>query len=161
MNETINSTQVQSSEDSTVVILLKAVLGAVVGAIPGMILWAVLSKIGIVAALAGFLMFMGQLIACDRFTQKSKQMNIPVALIICAVVFLGDIYLCERFVWAWEISSAFAENGLEASVFSCFCDFGAFTELTGVQEQFTHSLVTSYLYAILGAAAGAAKLFKR
>lgn len=40
MNETINSTQAQTSEDSTVVILLKAVLGAVVGAIPGMILWA-------------------------------------------------------------------------------------------------------------------------
>ena len=161
MNETINSTQVQSSEDSTVVILLKAVLGAVVGAIPGMILWAALSKIGIVAALAGFFMFMGQLIACDRFTQKSKQMNIPVALIICAVIFLGDIYLCERFVWAWEISSAMKETGLEMSLMECFKDFDALMTLLDGKSEFNSSLVMSYLYAILGAAAGAAKLFKR
>lgn len=142
----------------TPVILLKALLGAVIGSLPAMLLWVVLGRVGIVAALAGFFMIMGELIACDRFTKSSTNMNIPAAIIICGAVMLVNIFICEKIIWAWDLSSAMNEYGMETSILDCLANFNDLLEALEAKEDFTASLVQSYLYGILGAVAGVFKL---
>lgn len=152
------------TEESTLVILGKALLGAMLGAIPAMLLWVVLGKVGYLAAISGFFMFLGEIIACNYFTRKSSQMNIWVALIICAVVMIFDVYLCERFVWSWElcdILNEYGEGEYSVGILDCFKNFNEFTAVFEVQEDFTASLVKSYLFAALGGFAGVMKLAKK
>lgn len=151
-------------EESTAVTLLKALLGAVVGSLPAVFLWIVLGKAGYVAAIAGFFMFLGELIACNKFTSKSRSMNIWAGVVICAIVMIINVYLCERFVWSWEMSDVFNEysNGeYHIGILDCFMNFKEFTALLEVQEDFTGSLVQSYLFALLGGVAGFMKLAKK
>ena len=151
-------------EESTAVTLLKALLGAVVGSLPAVFLWIVLGKAGYVAAIAGFFMFLGSIIACDKFTSKSSNMNIWAGVVICAVVMIINVYLCERFVWSWEMSDAlneYSEGEYHIGIFDCFRNFTEFTALLEVQEDFTLSLVKSYIFALLGGVAGVRKLAKK
>ncbi|MCM1578949.1 MAG: hypothetical protein NC078_09145 [Ruminococcus sp.] len=145
---------------STPIVLLKGLLGAIVGSIPAMILWVVLGKIGVVAAIAGFFMILGELIAFERFTKDSPDMNLPAAVIICGVVMLVNIYLCERFTWSWELYDVLKEE-TEITLFDCIRHFNTFAELLEIKSDFNGSLVQSYLFGIIGAAAGVAKLAKR
>ena len=120
--------------------------------------------VGYLAAISGFFMFLGEIIACNYFTRKSSQMNIWVALIICAVVMIFDVYLCERFVWSWELSDVLNEYGegeYSVGIFDCFKNFNELTAAFEVQEDFTASLVKSYLFAALGGFAGVMKLAKK
>lgn len=152
------------SEESTAVTLLKAFLGAVVGSLPAVFLWIVLGKAGYVAAIAGFFMFLGSLIACDKFTSKSRNMNIWAGGVICTAVMIINVYFCERFVWSWEMSDALNEySGGEyhIGIFDCFRNFTEFTALLEVQESFASSLAKSYLFALLGGVAGIRKLAKK
>ena len=152
------------SEESTAVTLLKAFLGAVVGSLPAVFLWIVLGKAGYVAVIAGFFMFLGSLIACDKFTSKSRNMNIWAGGVICTAVMIINVYLCERFVWSWEMSDALNEySGGEyhIGIFDCFRNFTEFTALLEVQESFASSLAKSYLFALLGGVAGIRKLAKK
>ena len=152
------------TEESTLVTLGKALLGAMLGAIPAMLLWVVLGKVGYLAAISGFFMFLGEIIACNYFTRKSSQMNIWVALVICAVVMIFDVYLCERFVWSWELCDVLNEYGegeYSVGIFDCFKNFKELTAVFEVQEDFTASLVKSYLFAALGGFAGVMKLAKK
>ena len=152
------------NEESTLVTLGKALLGAMLGAIPAMLLWVVLGKVGYLAAISGFFMFLGEIIACNYFTRKSSQMNIWVALVICAVVMIFDVYLCERFVWSWELCDVLNEYGegeYSVGIFDCFKNFKELTAAFEVQEDFTASLVKSYLFAALGGFAGVMKLAKK
>lgn len=153
-----------SAEESTYLILGKAFLGAVLGAIPAMFLWIVLGKIGYLAAISGFFMMLGELVACSYFTRKSRNMNIQTALVICVIVMIIDVYLCERLVWSWElcdILNEYSEDGYSISVFSCFKNLGDIIESLDIQGNFTSSLVKSYLFAALGAVAGVMKLAKK
>ncbi len=163
-NETMEAENTLQAEESTLIILGKALLGAMLGAIPAMLLWVVLGKVGYLAAISGFFMFLGEMIACDFFTKKSRQMNIWVALIICAVVMIVDVYLCERFVWSWELSDILNEYGegeYSVGILDCFKNFNELTAAFEVQEDFTASLVKSYLFAALGGFAGVMKLAKK
>ena len=152
------------TEESTPVTLGKALLGAMLGAIPAMLLWVVLGKVGYLAAISGFFMFLGEIIACNYFTRKSSQMNIWVVLVICAVVMIFDVYLCERFVWSWELCDVLNEYGegeYSVGILECFKNFNEFTAVFEVQGDFTASLVKSYLFAALGGFAGFMKLAKK
>lgn len=151
-------------DESTAVTFLKAFLGAVVGSLPAAFLWIVLGKVGYVAAIAGFFMFLGSLTACDKFTSKSRSMNIWAGVVICAVIMIINVYLCERFVWSWEMSDAlneYSEGEYYIGIFDCFRNFTEFTALLEVQESFTSSLVRSYIFALLGGVAGIRKLAKK
>lgn len=152
------------TEESTLLILVKALLGAVLGAIPAMFLWIVLGKVGYLAAISGFFMMLGELVACSYFTRKSRNMNIQTALVICVIVMIIDVYLCERLVWSWElcdILKEYSEDEFSISIISCFKNFGDIIESLDIQGDFTSSLVKSYLFAALGAAAGVMKLAKK
>ena len=162
--ENIEAEGALRSDESTLPVLGKALLGAMLGAIPAMLLWVVLGKVGYLAAISGFFMFLGEMIACDFFTKKSSQMNIWAALVICTVVMIFDVYLCERFVWSWELCDVLNEYGegeYSVGILDCFKSFNELTEAFEVQEDFTASLVKSYLFAALGGFAGFMKLGKR
>ncbi|MBP1561053.1 MAG: hypothetical protein J6C96_07410 [Oscillospiraceae bacterium] len=145
-------------EESTVSVLAKAVLGAMLGAIPAMFLWVVVGKVGYLAAICGFFMFLGEMYACHFFTKKSGQMNIQTAIIICVVVMLIDGYICQRIVWSWELSDFFSSEGYQVGFFECFKNFNKFMEDFGVQGDFTSSLIKSYLFAALGVVASIKKI---
>ena len=109
-------------------------------------------------------MFLGSLIACDKFTSKSRNMNIWAGGVICTAVMIINVYFCERFVWSWEMSDALNEySGGEyhIGIFDCFRNFTEFTALLEVQESFASSLAKSYLFALLGGVAGIRKLAKK
>ncbi|MCI7767339.1 MAG: hypothetical protein MSJ26_05065 [Oscillospiraceae bacterium] len=148
-------------EESALLIIGKAILGALLGAIPAMFLWVVLGKVGYLAAISGFFMMLGELVACDHFTRKSRDMNIQTAVVICGIVMIIDVYLCERFVWSWELCDVLNEyggDGYSVGILDCFKNFNDLTAAFEVQEDFTASLVKSYLFAVLGAVAGVMKL---
>ena len=69
--ENIAAEYTMPAEESTLLILGKALLGAMLGAIPAMLLWVVLGKVGYLAAISGFFMMAGEIIACDHFTRKA------------------------------------------------------------------------------------------
>ncbi|MBQ5331685.1 MAG: hypothetical protein J6K92_00265 [Oscillospiraceae bacterium] len=162
--ENIAAEDIMPAEESTLLILGKALLGAMLGAIPAMLLWVVLGKVGYLAAISGFFMMAGEIIACDHFTRKSRNMNIQTALVICVIVMIIDVYLCERFVWSWELCDVlneYSEDGYSVGIFDCFKNFSEITEVLEIQADFTSSLVKSYLFAVLGAVAGVMKLAKK
>lgn len=139
----------------------KVLLGAIIGSLPAVILWIILGKAGVVAAIAGIIMMLGELFVCDRFTGNSADINIWAVIAVCAAVMLINIYLCERIVWSWELSSAMTEYGMEASIFDCFTHFGSLTEALEIKGDFTASLVQSYLFGIIGGGAVLGKLAKK
>ena len=145
-------------EESEIITIIKGIVGAMLGTIPSMLLWIVLGKVGVVAALCGFFMILGELYACDFMTKKSGQMNKETALLICAIVMLVTIYICERMIWAWELSDVLSRSGLTFS--DCFLNFKSLLEELEIAADFEASLIQSYIFAILGGAAGASRLFR-
>lgn len=146
-------------EESAALTVFKGVIGAVIGSVPSMFLWVVLGKAGYVAALSGFFMILGEMYACDFMTRKSRQMNIEAALIICAVVMIAAVYICERIIWSWELTDLLQDDGLTFS--ACFWNFGILADDLDIKYVFRSSLIRSYIFAALGAVAGYWKLAKK
>lgn len=158
MNELSNTAPEAGAKENTAVTVIKAIIGAMLGSVPSMFLWLVIGKVGYLAAISGFFMIMGELIACDRFTKKSRHMNFATAVVICSAVMAVNIYLCSRFVWAWQLSDILWENGISISVFECFADLGELNLDLGLDTNFGIYLIKSYAFAILGAFIGCKKL---
>lgn len=147
-------------EEATAVIIAKAVLGAILGAIPSMFLWIVLGKVGYLASIAGFFMFLGELIACDFFTKKSKHMNLETAIVICGIVTLIAVYLCERIVWSWQMMDIFNSGEYYAGFFDYFMNFDELLEALELNNSFNSSLIKSYIFAAIGAVGSVLKITK-
>ena len=145
-------------EESGVITIIKVIIGAILGAIPAMLLWVVLGKIGVVAAVCGFLMIFCEMYSCSFMTKKNGNMNPVIAFVICAVVMLIAVYVCERILWAWELSDVLKEYGLTFS--DCFTNFKSLIDGFELNADFTEDLIKSYIFAVIGAVAGASRLFK-
>ena len=154
---TVNTTNEMYSE-SGMITIIKCIIGAVIGVIPAMILWVILGKIGVVAAICGFLMIFCEMYACSFMTKKNGNMNPVIAFVICAVVMLIAVYVCERILWAWELSDVLKEYGLTFS--DCFTNFKSLIDGFELNADFTEDLIKSYIFAVIGAVAGASRLFK-
>ena len=157
MNESNNQAP-EAAEENTALTVIKAILGAMLGSVPSMFLWLVIGKVGYLAVISGFFMIMGELIACDRFTKNSRQMNFATAVVICSAVMAVNTYLCSRFVWAWQLSGILWENGISISVFECFADLGELNLDLGLDTDFGIFLINCYAFAVLGAFIGCKKL---
>ena len=148
------------TEQSTAVIIVKAVLGAMLGAIPSMFLWIVLGKVGYLASIAGFFMFLGELVACDFFTKKSGQLNIQTAIVICGIVTLIAVYFCERVVWSWQMMDVFNSAEYSAGFFDYFLNFDDLLDYLELNNSFNSSLIKSYIFAAIGAVGSVLKITK-
>ncbi|MGN0638102.1 MAG: hypothetical protein ACI4J0_07000 [Huintestinicola sp.] len=145
-------------------IFVKAIIGAMLGAIPAMLLWAALHKLGVIlTSVCGFVMFLGEMIVCDRFMGKSGRLNIRAMLVICAVVAIPGIYLCERFVFACQLSDYLYTFGYlrSADLKECFMNFERELVIFESRGHFILSLALSYFFAVLGGIPGVRKLKKQ
>lgn len=92
--------------ESTVTTAIKGIIGAVGGAVPGMALWILLGKIGIVASLCGLVLAAGIVLGYEFMTKKGE-LPLKFGAVLCLVVLLITIYLSQKIVWTWVLADAF------------------------------------------------------
>ncbi|MDE6775652.1 MAG: hypothetical protein K2J37_05095 [Ruminococcus sp.] len=163
--------------ESKVITVLKGIAGALVGAIPGMLVWIILGKIGIVFSLVGMLIGFGILMGFSILT-KNEDLPIWVMLVIFLGVFAVVMILSEQIVWTWEITDILKENlsefsgseykeilketiGIEKISFGeCFSNFFTILEKLDIKGKYIWELAKSSLFGILGGLAVFAKIGK-
>ncbi len=94
--------------ESKVITALKGLLGAVVGAIPGMIVWIILGKIGVIFSAVGILIGLG-IIFGFSFLTKNGDLPLWLMFVIFLGVFALAMILSEKIVWTWELADTFKE----------------------------------------------------
>lgn len=154
----------EAAHKPKLLIFVKALIGAMLGAVPAMLLWAVLHKPGIIfSSVCGFIMLLGEIIVCERVMRKSGKLNTGAMLVICAVIAAADIYLCERFVFACQLSDYLHTYGdlLSADLKECFMNFDRELVLFQSRGYFILSLALSYFFAVLGGILGVRILKKQ
>lgn len=154
----MNNNTEKISEELAAVTVLKGVIGAFLGTVPSAILWIALGKVGYIGEICGFFMIFGELYMCNSMTRKSNEMNAETAIVICIIVTAVMVYVCERFVWSWDIYDALAPNG--PSLTACFLHFEDLKDNMEISGDFTSELVKSYVFAALGATTHIAKAIK-
>lgn len=145
-------------DEAATVTVIKGVIGAFIGTVPSAVLWIAMGKVGYISEMCGFFMIFGEMYICSLMTKKSSDMNIETAIVICIVVTLIMVYVCERAVWSWDIRDALSPNG--PSVGYCFLHFESLIGDTGLSSDFDAELIKSYIIAALGATTHVVKLIK-
>ncbi|MCH5349892.1 MAG: hypothetical protein J1E40_11260 [Oscillospiraceae bacterium] len=155
----ISGQPVEQNEESEIITIILAVLGAVIGTLPSMLLWVVLKKVYSFekAEIAGIFMMIGELYFCNLMTKK-RYINVESALFICVVVMVAAVYLCEKVVWTWEIM--YIPSQYEASFTGCFENFGQLLKELDMEYDFQESLIKSYALAAMGGISGGKWLFE-
>ena len=95
-----------NNEGSVVAEMALAILGAVVGALPGMLLWILIGRAGIVAALCGTLLAAGTA-AGYTFMSKDKSVAQKYGFLVCIIVIIIAVFISEKIVWCWIMSDEF------------------------------------------------------
>lgn len=93
---------------SPLITTLKGLLGAVIGAVPGIIVWIIFGKLGVIASVAGMLISAG-IICGFAFMTKNADISAGIVIAVCLGVFLAAMILSERIVWTWELADNFKE----------------------------------------------------
>lgn len=96
------------SDDSQFTELLKGILGAVVGCIPGFLLWILIGRLGVLAAICGALLA-GGAVWGYIFMTKDGFLDEKYCIAVCLVVCIIAIYLAQRIVYCWVLNDAFDE----------------------------------------------------
>jgi len=148
-NDFVQTEKTKPAEQSAAVTVIKGVIGAFIGTIPSAVLWIAMGKIGYISEMCGFFMIFGEMYICSLMTKKSSDMNIETAIVICIIVTLIMVYVCERAVWSWDIRDAFGSG--ELSVGYCFLHFESLIGDTELSSDFDAELIKSYAIAALGA----------
>ena len=93
-------------ESSMFMSLLKAIGGALVGAIPGMLLWIIIGRFGIIASLCGALLALG---VVGGYTFMSKDGELPpiYGIVTCIAIMIAAIFFAEKVVWCWRMADYF------------------------------------------------------
>lgn len=156
-------TPVQTGEaaeegNSSGFILAKAIAGAFIGVIPAAILWIAMGRIGYISSLCGFFMIFGELYMCRLLTKNDRDMNIETAVVICIIVTIAAVYLCERAVWSYDLYYALLPECLSAGY--CFVHFEKLITGTEISADFDSALFRSYVFAAIGAATSSFRALK-
>lgn len=145
-------------DEMSLITVIKGIIGALLGTLPSVMLWVALGKTGYVAAICGFFMILGEMYICDLMTKKNREMNIETALVICVIVMAVTVYNCEKIIWAWDLYDLLGSNG--PTLFECFWNFNSFLEDLEITAEFDKSLFQGYIFAVLGASVGIAKIVR-
>ncbi len=135
--------------ESATLTLIKAVFGAFIGTIPSAVLWITMGKVGYISEMCGFFMIFGEMYICSLMTKKSRDMNFETAIVICIIVTLIMVYVCERAVWSWDIYDTLGPAG--PSVGYCFLNFESLIMDTELNSDFEAELFKSYIITAMGA----------
>ncbi|MBO4876648.1 MAG: hypothetical protein J5501_01435 [Ruminococcus sp.] len=117
------------SNDSQFMELMKGILGAIVGCIPGFILWILVGRLGVLAAICGALLA-GGAVGGYIFMTRDGFLEEKYCAFVCIGVCIVAIYLAQRIVFCWVLSdnfSLFRQTMIET--------YNAFSELTDQTPQ--------------------------
>ncbi len=145
----VRTGEADEGENSSGFIIAKAVAGAFIGTIPAAVLWIAMGRVGYISSLCGFFMIFGEMYMCSLLTKNEKDMNIETAVVICIIVTIAMVYLCERAVWSYDLYYAVPEC---PSVGYCFVHFEKLITGTDISDAFDSALFRSYIFAAIGAA---------
>lgn len=135
----------------------KGILGAIIGAIPGIILWIILSKIGIIASLCGIVILVGVVIG---YTALGKEFDM-VGMIISLAVVIFSVYFATNLSWALELHSALKDAEGSYSLLWCMKNLSWVLNLFDCKGSFIKDLVFGYLLTFVGAGSYIYKLMKK
>ena len=124
--------------------VLTGIVGALIGAVLGGASIILLSQLGFIAAISGFILAVCTLKGYEMLGGKLSGLGIAVSiLIMIAMVYVGD-----RVSWAIDIAEAFGAGFFEAfqSVHMLISSIGG-----EVESSYISSLVMQYLFVAIGA----------
>ena len=88
--------------------LLKGFVGALIGALPGMLIWVILAKFRIRAALVGFFIAAGTVYGYGKLSRRNK-LPVAVGAIVCMAIIIISVYLAQRITIAWAMTDAYKD----------------------------------------------------
>ncbi|HRR75928.1 MAG: hypothetical protein IJK31_09255 [Ruminococcus sp.] len=99
----------EPEKEKWIVTFFKGILGALVGALPGLIVWVVLGKYRIRAAIVGFFLAAGVVKGYSLFTKKNR-IPVIIGMLICTGIIAGAVYLAQRLTLSWLMTDSFEET---------------------------------------------------
>lgn len=90
-----------------IITVLKGIIGAVIGALPGIAIWILLGKIGVISSAVGLLVIFGIVLGC-HFMTKNNELPEKFSIVICIAVFLIAMIISEKIIWTWELAESFS-----------------------------------------------------
>lgn len=135
----------------------KGILGALIGAIPGIVLWIILSKIGIIASICGIVILIGVVVG---YTALGKEFDI-LGMIISLAVVIFSVYFATNLSWALELHKVLKDADNSYSLMWCMKNLSWVLELTDSKGGFIKDLVIGYLFTIVGAGSYIHKIMKK
>ena len=131
------------------------VVGAVIGAVLGGASIILLSQIGYVAAISGFILAVCTLKGYELLGGRLSKKGILISCVLMAIT----PYIADRLDWAIIIAQTFADEGVTLGMaFAAVHDVIAESDLLG--DYFT-SLGMVYLFVVMGAFGTLKGLFKK
>jgi len=143
-------TQNSTSENDNI---LLGVIGAILGSIPGLLVWLLLSKLGVIAAISGIILISGTLLGYKLF---AKQIS-TFGFIFCIVLVLFMVYFATKLSWCIEIYSECKDF---LTFKECFSEFSLLLKSADCTGSFIKDILMGYLITAISAGAAFKKLLR-
>ena len=121
-------------------------VGALVGALIALGVYLLLGRLGVIAAIAGFVAF---ITIFGGYYLLGKDMS-STGLIICVVILIITVYVSNRLDWAIEVSKALKDLGMSTSVGDCYKNLGTWLDIADSKGKYILNLVLSYVFTVVG-----------
>lgn len=135
----------------------KGILGALIGAIPGVALWVLLSKVGIIASICGIVILIGVVLG---YTALGKKLDM-VGIVISIIVVIFSVYFATNLSWALELHKFLKDADGSYSLVWCMKHLTLILDLADCKGSFIKDLVIGYLFTIVGAGSYIHKVLKK
>lgn len=122
-------------------------VGAFLGAALGIAVWCLLGRIGIIAALGGYVICM---LTFGGYMVLGKDVS-KYGIILSIIIVLASVYIATRLNWAITLQNAFDEElGYDLSLWDSFKNIMDYVKLAGVTNKFYLDLYAGYGLTVLG-----------
>lgn len=124
-------------------------IGALVGAVISMGVYLLLGRLGVIAAIAGFVAL---ICIFGGYYFLAKDIS-KVGIIICVVILILTVYVSNKLDWAISLSKAFEELGDTENKFSvsyCYKNMSTLLALADAKGKYVLNLVLSYVFTVVG-----------
>lgn len=124
-------------------------VGALIGALISMGVYLLLGRLGVIAAIAGFVAFIA---IFGGYYFLAKDIS-KVGIIICVVILILTVYVSNRLDWAISISGELKKYGSDYDEFTvsyCYKNISAILALADAKGRYILNLVLSYVFTVVG-----------